>query len=71
MKRLVPRVITSAVGILLILTAFVARPGAGDDTAWLVRAFDYVDLNFSIWFNILDHVVRGLEKISELLFVHS
>ena len=53
MKRLVPRVITSAVGILLILTAFVARPGAGDDTAWLVRAFDYVDLNFSIWFNIL------------------
>ena len=53
MKRMVPRVITSAVGIVLILTAFAARPGAGGDTPWPVRAFDYIDRNFSVWFNIL------------------
>ena len=53
MKRLVPRLITSSVGILLILTAFMAQPGGGGESAWLVRAFDYVDRNFSIWFNIL------------------
>jgi len=53
MKRLVPRVITSFVGILLIATAFGARPDAGGRGPWPVRAFDYVDRNFSIWFNIL------------------
>lgn len=53
MKRLIPRAITSAVGILLIITALVARPGEVDDAAWPVRAFDYVDRNFSIWFSIL------------------
>ena len=53
MKRLMPRIITSAVGILLILTALGARPGADGDGPWPVRAFDYVDRNFSVWFNIL------------------
>jgi hypothetical protein len=55
MKRLVPRVITSTVGILLIITAFVARPEADADApvSGLVGAFDYVDRNFSVWFNIL------------------
>ncbi|HOX26533.1 MAG TPA: hypothetical protein PLL30_08115 [Candidatus Krumholzibacteria bacterium] len=53
MKRLVPRVITSFVGILLILTAFGARPGPDGGGVWPVRAFDYVDRNFSVWFNIL------------------
>jgi hypothetical protein len=53
MKRLVPRVITTAVGILLILTAFVARPPADGGGAWPTRAFAYVDRNFSVWFNIL------------------
>ena len=53
MKRLVPRLITSSVGILLILTAFMAQPSGDGESAWLVRAFDYVDRNFSIWFNIL------------------
>ncbi len=53
MKRTVPRVITSVVGVLLILTAFAARPGSGGDGPWFARVFDYVDKNFSIWFNIL------------------
>jgi hypothetical protein len=51
-KRTVPRLITSLVGILLILTTFVARP-EGADAPWTVRAFDYVDRNFSVWFNLL------------------
>jgi len=53
MKRLVPRVITSAVGILLILTAFIARPDEAGEGPWLVRAFAYIDRNFSVWFSIL------------------
>jgi hypothetical protein len=53
MKRLLPRVITSAVGILLILTAFGARPGSDGTGPWPVQVFDYVDRNFSVWFNIL------------------
>jgi hypothetical protein len=53
MKRLVPRLITSAVGFLLIVTAFAARPDAGGGGPWPVRVFDYVDRNFSVWFNIL------------------
>jgi len=52
-KRTVPRVITSVVGILLILTAFGARPAADGSGPAIARAFDYVDRNFSIWFNIL------------------
>ncbi len=52
MKRTVPRLITSAVGILLILTTFVARPESAA-APWPVRAFDYVDRNFSVWFNLL------------------
>jgi len=51
-KRKVPRVITSAVGILLILTSFVAQPETAA-APWPVRAFDYVDRNFSVWFNLL------------------
>jgi len=53
MKRLVPRLITSGVGILLILTAFGARPDLEGVGPWPVRVFDYVDRNFSVWFNIL------------------
>lgn len=53
MKRLVPRVITSLVGIVLIATAFVARPGDGEAGSWPVQAFAYVDRNFSVWFSIL------------------
>ena len=53
MKRMIPRVITSVVGILLILTSFVARPGEGDSAPWLVDAFIYIDTNFSVWFGIL------------------
>jgi len=53
MKRKVPQIITSVVGILLILTSFVAAPGPGGEGPWAVRAFDYVDRNFSVWFNIL------------------
>ncbi len=53
MKRTVPRLITSVVGILLILTAFGARPGADGGGPAAVRVFDYVDRNFSVWFNIL------------------
>lgn len=53
MKRLLPRLITSGVGILLIITAFAARPGADGAGPWPVRMFDYIDRNFSVWFNIL------------------
>ncbi len=53
MKRVVPRVITSAVGIVLILTAFFARPGESGEGPWLLHAFDYIDRNFSVWFSIL------------------
>ncbi len=52
MKRQLPRLITSVVGILLILTSFVALPGAGR-AAWVPRAFDYIDRHFSLWFDIL------------------
>jgi hypothetical protein len=52
MKRTLPRLITSAVGILLILTTFFARPETAA-APWPVRAFDYVDRNFSVWFNLL------------------
>ena len=53
MKRMIPRLITSCVGILLIVTAFAARPDADGVGPWPVRFFDYVDRNFSLWFNIL------------------
>lgn len=53
MKRLLPRLITSGVGILLVVTAFAARPEADGHGPWPVRMFDYVDRNFSVWFNIL------------------
>ena len=53
MKRLLPRIITSLVGIVLIVTAFIAQPEADAPAPPLVRAFDYVDRNFSVWFNIL------------------
>ena len=39
MKRLVPRVITSAVGLVLIVTAFVARP---DTPTMPVAIFRYL-----------------------------
>jgi hypothetical protein len=52
-KKLGPRVLTSVVGILLILTAFGARPGGDGAGGPVPRAFDYVDRNFSVWFNIL------------------
>jgi hypothetical protein len=53
MKRKIPKLITSSVGILLIITAFAARPDADGPGPWPVRFFDYIDRNFSIWFNIL------------------
>ncbi len=53
MKRMIPRLITSGVGVLLIVTAFAARPAADGSGPWPVRMFDYVDRNFSVWFNIL------------------
>ncbi len=53
MKRLIPRVITSVVGIVLIVSAFVVRPGDDGGAAWPVQAFLYVDRNFSVWFGIL------------------
>lgn len=52
MRLLIPRLILSAVGLLLLLTPFVARPGAeGGHPVATVLA--YVDRNFSVWFNIL------------------
>jgi hypothetical protein len=53
MKRLLPRIITSAVGIVLVLASFAARPDGDGVAAWPARAFTYVDRNFSVWFNIL------------------
>lgn len=53
MKRLLPRLMTSCVGVLLIITAFAARPDADGEGLWSVRLFDYVDSNFSVWFNII------------------
>jgi hypothetical protein len=51
-KRLVPRVITTAVGVVLIITALVVRPEA-EATGGPLAVFDFIDRNFSIWFNIL------------------
>jgi hypothetical protein len=53
MKRTIPRLITATVGILLVLTTFVASPSGPGPAAWPARAFDYIDHNFSVWFNIL------------------
>lgn len=52
MKRWIPRVITTAVGLLLIVTALVARPEA-EATSGPLAWFDAIDRHFSVWFNIL------------------
>ncbi len=52
MTRLVPRIILTGVGTLLILTPFVQRPGP-EQTSSVAIFFAYLDQNFSVWFNIL------------------
>jgi hypothetical protein len=52
MRRTIPRLILTTVGVLLVLTPFVARPEAGG-TGPLPAFFAYVDENFSVWFNVL------------------
>jgi hypothetical protein len=52
MRDMLPRLILTVVGALLVLTPFVSRP-AGVDAHPLSRFFAYVDENFSVWFNVL------------------
>lgn len=52
LKRLIPQLITSAVGVLLVVTALVVRPEAGA-AGGVLGAFDFIDRHFSVWFNIL------------------
>ncbi len=52
MKRLIPQLITSVVGIVLVFTALIVRPESGAGGG-VLGAFDFIDRNFSVWFNIL------------------
>jgi hypothetical protein len=52
MKHRVPHFILATIAILLILTPFIASPGA-DGKPSISRIFAYLDENFSVWFNIL------------------
>lgn len=52
LKRLIPQLITSSVGFLLVLTTLVVRPEAGAASG-VMGVFDFVDRHFSVWFNIL------------------
>jgi len=56
------------VGTLLVLTAFVPRPGPGAAQAWR-GFFAYVDENFSVWFNIMA-VFAFILGAASLLRVH-
>jgi hypothetical protein len=49
---MVPRLIVSGVGILLVLTPLITRPGPENGSAVSIF-FAYIDRNFSVWFNIL------------------
>lgn len=53
MKRLVPRIITSVVIVLLVATTLLVRPETATEPGGLLAAFAFVDRNFSVWFNIL------------------
>ncbi len=53
MKRLIPRIIITVVGTLLIATSFVVKPTAGVDAPFVPRLLAYADRNFSVWFAIL------------------
>jgi hypothetical protein len=52
MRRLIPRLILTVVGVLLVLTPFFVRPEAGGRGP-LPALFAYADENFSVWFNVL------------------
>jgi len=52
MRRLMPQIITTVVGVLLVLTALMARPEDAP-TGGRLAFFDFIDRNFSVWFNIL------------------
>jgi hypothetical protein len=52
MKRLIPQLITSVVGVVLVVTALLARPEA-EAASGPLAVFDFIDRNFSVWFNIL------------------
>jgi hypothetical protein len=68
MRRRLPRIVVGIVGSLLILKAFVPRPGPAGPTEWQAF-FAYIDENFSVWFNILAVFAFGLGAAS-LLKVH-
>ncbi len=68
MRSRAPQLLVAAVGILLVLTAFVPRPAPGAGNAWQ-GFFAYIDENFSVWFNIMAVFAFGLGAAS-LLGVH-
>lgn len=53
MKRVIPRIIITVVGTLLIATSFVVKPTVGVDAPFIPRLLAYADRNFSVWFAIL------------------
>jgi hypothetical protein len=53
MRRVVPQIIVSLMGFLLVLTTFAAKPDEGVEVAAPARALAYIDHNVSIWFNVL------------------
>lgn len=53
MRRVVPQLILSVTGLLLVLTSFAAKPATGTAVAAPARFLAYLDHNVSIWFNIL------------------
>jgi len=54
MRRVVPQIIVSLMGFLLVLTTFAAKPGdGGAEIAAPARFLAYLDRNVSIWFNVL------------------
>jgi hypothetical protein len=52
-KRLIPRLIIAAVGIVLIATSFVAKPAPQEEAPLIPRLLAYADRDFSVWFAIL------------------
>jgi hypothetical protein len=52
MHRRLTQAVVAVVGILLVLTAFVPRPGPSGPVAWQ-GFFAYVGANFPVWFNIM------------------
>ncbi|MFO7653120.1 MAG: hypothetical protein R6X25_04785 [Candidatus Krumholzibacteriia bacterium] len=53
MRRLVPQLIVSVLGLLLVLTSFAAKPHEVTDPAAPARFLAYLDRNVSVWFNVL------------------